>query len=217
MTMKNHTDLAPSGVPWQVTRFESSPPVEKWDDWVEWDAAAWPRRVERRYTLVPTVCFNCEAACGLVAYVDKQSNRIRKLEGNPHHPGSRGRNCAKGPATLNQVDDPERILYPLKRSGPRGSGRFERTTWDEVIATFAARIRRALVEGARLRRVWGTPCGPEAIAPRRIMRERGSSCSCPRISRPATTSTHMRNASSRPRLPVPRSLPSTYVFRIRPR
>ena len=42
---------------------------------------------------------------------------IRKLEGNPRHPGSRGRNCAKGPATLNQVYDPERILYPLKRAG----------------------------------------------------------------------------------------------------
>ena len=36
------------------------------------------------------------------------------------HPGSRGRNCAKGPATLNQVEDPERILYPLRRKGPRG-------------------------------------------------------------------------------------------------
>jgi anaerobic selenocysteine-containing dehydrogenase len=141
--------VAPSGRPWQVTRLESFPPLERWDDWVEWDAAAWPRRVERRYRLVPTICFNCEAACGLVAYVDRDSGRIRKLEGNPHHPGSRGRNCAKGPATLNQIDDPERILYPLKRSGPRGSGRFERTTWDEVISTLAARIRAALVENRR--------------------------------------------------------------------
>ena len=72
--------------------------------------------------LVPTICFNCEAACGLLAYVDKETAQIRKFEGNPRHPGSRGRNCAKGPATLNQVDDPERILYPLKRGGQRGSG-----------------------------------------------------------------------------------------------
>lgn len=47
------------------------PPAEKWDHWVELDPRAWPRRVERAYTLVPTVCFNCEAACGLLAYVDK--------------------------------------------------------------------------------------------------------------------------------------------------
>jgi len=99
--------------------------------------------------LVPTICFNCEAACGLLAYVDKQDLTIRKFEGNPEHPGSRGRNCAKGPATINQVHDPERILYPLKRSGPRGSGQWARTTWDEVLATFASRIRGALIENRR--------------------------------------------------------------------
>ncbi|HMS18362.1 MAG TPA: molybdopterin-dependent oxidoreductase, partial [Planctomycetota bacterium] len=141
--------LAPSGEAWQVTELNSFPPKSKWNDWVEYDAKAWPRRVEKRYQLVPTTCFNCEAACGLVAYIDKADGRIRKLEGNPYHPGSRGRNCAKGPATLNQIHDPQRILYPMKRSGPRGSGKFERTTWDEVIATFAARIRKALIEGRR--------------------------------------------------------------------
>jgi anaerobic selenocysteine-containing dehydrogenase len=130
----------------RVTPLESFPPRERWDDWTELDPKAWPRRVQRRYALVPTTCFNCEAACGLVAYLDKDTREIRKLDGNPLHPGSRGRNCAKGPATLNQVHDPERILYPLKRVGPRGSGRFERTTWDEVLDTFAARIRKAIVE-----------------------------------------------------------------------
>ncbi|MCA8957846.1 MAG: molybdopterin-dependent oxidoreductase, partial [Planctomycetes bacterium] len=84
--------------------------------------------------------------CGLAAYVDKESYQVRKLEGNPHHPGSRGRNCAKGPATLNQVHDPERILYPMRRVGPRGSGQFQRVTWDEVLDTLAARIRKAIQE-----------------------------------------------------------------------
>jgi len=132
-----------------VTPLESFPPMSRWDDWVEYDAKAWPRKVERRYMLVPTTCFNCEAACGLVAYVDKQDLTIRKLEGNPYHPGSRGRNCAKGPATLNQIEDPERILYPLKRVGARGSGKFERTTWDHVLDVLAAQVRRALIDGRR--------------------------------------------------------------------
>ena len=135
--------------PMTVTPLESFPPIDQWDDWAEYDASAWPRKVERRYALVPTTCFNCEAACGLVAYIDKETRQIRKLEGNPYHPGSRGRNCAKGPATLNQIQDPERILYPLKRVGPRGSGKFERTTWDHVLDTFAAAIRKALIEGRR--------------------------------------------------------------------
>jgi anaerobic selenocysteine-containing dehydrogenase len=124
----------------------SYPPVERWDDWEEYDPLAWPRKVKRRYALIPTICFNCEAACGLLAYVDPQTLKIQKFEGNPTHPGSRGRNCAKGPATLNQVNDPERILHPLRRVGPRGGGRWERVTWDEVLDDIAARIRRALAE-----------------------------------------------------------------------
>ena len=76
--------------------------------------------------LIPTTCFNCESACGLLAYVDKDDLSIKKLEGNPAHPGSRGRNCAKGPATINQINDPERILHPLRRVGDRGAGQWER-------------------------------------------------------------------------------------------
>jgi anaerobic selenocysteine-containing dehydrogenase len=132
-----------------VTPLESFPPVDRWDDWVEHDAGAWPRRVEKRYMLVPTTCFNCEAACGLMAYVDRETLAVRRLEGNPHHPGSRGRNCAKGPATINQINDPGRILYPLRRVGPRGGGRFERTTWEEVLETFSTAIRTALRAGRR--------------------------------------------------------------------
>ena len=125
----------------------SYPPVERWDDWEEYDPAAWPRKVTRRYALIPTICFNCEAACGLLAYVDKQTLGIQKFEGNPAHPGSRGRNCAKGPATLNQVNDPERIRYPLRRVGPRGGGQWERVSWDEALDDVSRRIRAALVEG----------------------------------------------------------------------
>src|SRR5881396_1916576 len=123
------------------------PPVERWENWEEFDPVAWPQRVKRQYSLIPTICFNCEAACGLLAYVDRQTLKIQKFEGNPTHPGSRGRNCAKGPATLNQVNDTERILYPLRRVGPRGGGKWERVTWDEALDDIAARIRKALVEG----------------------------------------------------------------------
>ncbi len=117
---------------------QSYPPLERWDDWEELDPQAWPRRVPRRYRLIPTICFNCEAACGLLTYVDRETHRIQKFEGNPEHPGSRGRNCAKGPATLNQVEDPERIRYPLKRVGPRGGGQWQRVSWNEALDDLAA-------------------------------------------------------------------------------
>ena len=81
------------------------PPPEKWDDWTEYEATSGQRREKKNYMIVPTTCFNCEAGCGLLSYVDKETMRVRKFEGNPYHPGSRGRNCAKGPATINQIND----------------------------------------------------------------------------------------------------------------
>jgi anaerobic selenocysteine-containing dehydrogenase len=123
------------------------PPADRWDDWQEYDARAWPEKVPHSYRLVPTTCFNCESACGLLAYVDKDSGDVRKFEGNPAHPGSRGRNCAKGPATLNQMYDPERILYPMRRVGERGSGEWERVSWDTALTEIGSRIGKAIREG----------------------------------------------------------------------
>jgi anaerobic selenocysteine-containing dehydrogenase len=122
------------------------PPKERWNDWVELDSKSWPKRVEKRYMLVPTTCFNCESACGLLAYVDRDTLQVRKFEGNPEHPGSRGRNCGKGPATVNQITDPDRILYPLKRAGKRGEGKWERVSWDDALDDIAGRIRKAMEE-----------------------------------------------------------------------
>lgn len=122
------------------------PPTDSWDSWTEYDPKAWPRKVEREYMLVPTVCFNCESACGLLGWVDKATMKVRKFEGNPAHPGSRGRNCAKGPATVNQINDPDRILYPLKRVGKRGEGKWVRVGWDEVLKDIGGRIRKAFLE-----------------------------------------------------------------------
>ena len=118
------------------------PPKERWDNWTYLDS----RRVGRRAMLVPTTCFNCESACGLLAYIDRDTLTVRKFEGNPEHPGSRGRNCAKGPATLNQVTDPDRILYPLKRAGERGAGRWVQVSWDEALDDISSVIKTAIAE-----------------------------------------------------------------------
>jgi anaerobic selenocysteine-containing dehydrogenase len=129
-----------------MTELRNYPPHDQWHDWRELDAKAWPDRKERKYTIVPTTCFNCEAGCGLVAYFDQETDEITKIEGNPEHPASRGRNCAKGPATLNQVYDPERILYPMRRVGERGSGQWERISWDTALEEIGGRIRTAIEE-----------------------------------------------------------------------
>ncbi len=130
------------------------PKPSQWHNHTEFDANAWPKRIKRNYSLIPTTCFNCESACGLLAYVDKDSKEVSKFEGNPHHPGSRGRNCAKGPATINQIQDTERILHPLRRSGDRGSGEWEQITWDEALNEISSKIRASLKTGAKDRVVY---------------------------------------------------------------
>ena len=120
------------------------PHPDEWHDFKELDPQAWPEKKNRHYSIVPTTCFNCESACGMLAYIDKESNKVQKFEGNPHHPGSRGRNCAKGPATINQINDTERILYPLKRKGERGAGKWERITWDQALDEIAEKIAKSL-------------------------------------------------------------------------
>ena len=137
----------PTEVRGQPGELRGQPPFEAWDSWREFDPQAWPRKVEREHLVIPTLCFNCEAGCGLLAFVDKEDLSVKRIEGNPLHPGSRGKTCAKGPATLNQIQDPERILHPLKRVGPRGEGGWEQVSWDEVLADLSTRIRTSLQAG----------------------------------------------------------------------
>lgn len=128
----------------------SAPPPDQWEDWSEVETTGWPgTKTVRHYDLIPTTCFNCESACGLIAYVDKETHKIRKFEGNPVHPASRGRLCAKGPATINQINDPDRILHPLKRVGKRGEGKWEQISWADALEMVAGRIRTALEEERR--------------------------------------------------------------------
>jgi anaerobic selenocysteine-containing dehydrogenase len=132
-----------------VATFKSHPDPSQWDNYVDFESTSWPKKDRRTYWIVPSICFNCESACGILAYVDQSTMEVRKIEGNPVHPGSRGRTCAKGVVTPNQLDDPDRILYPLRRTGARGEGKWEQVTWDAALEDIGGRIRRAIQEGRR--------------------------------------------------------------------
>ena len=138
------------------------PPMEEWTDFKELDGDDWKRGgIDRKgvrdasnpdgievndYTIVPTACSNCEASCGLTAWIDKKTFTVKKYMGNPLHPGSRGRNCAKGYATQSQMYDPDRIAFPLKRApgSARGEGKWIRTTWDEAMTTIGNKMHDAM-------------------------------------------------------------------------
>lgn len=88
---------------------------------------------------VPTTCLMCPARCGIVGSVE--GARLVKIQGNPAHPNSRGRLCAKGEAGITLVRHPERVLQPMRRAGTRGGGRWQPISWEEAYGEVARRLR----------------------------------------------------------------------------
>lgn len=95
--------------------------------------------------VIPTTCEQCPAGCGINAYLNGE--RLVQLLGNPDHPNNQGGICAKGIAGLNLVNDPERLLFPLKRKSLRGNGQWTEITWDEVYSTLASRVKELIRSG----------------------------------------------------------------------
>jgi len=100
----------------------------------------WPDRNKYKGAKkVPGMCQLCSTVCGIVGYV--KNGRLLKVEGNPNDPNSRGHLCARGQAALNHQYHPERLLYPLKRVGQRGEGKWKRISWDEALDEIAAKLK----------------------------------------------------------------------------
>ena len=95
---------------------------------------------------------DCPDTCSWIVEVD--AGRAQKLYGDPHHPFTRGTLCAKVNHYIDRVYRPDRILHPLKRTGPKGAGQFTPVSWDEALADIAARWHAIIAES-----------GAEAILP----------------------------------------------------
>jgi thiosulfate reductase/polysulfide reductase chain A len=89
---------------------------------------------------IPTMCEMCVWRCGVLSKV--QEGRVVKLEGNPEHPHSRGKLCARGQSGLMNTYDPDRVLTPLVRVGKRGEGLFRKATWEEALDIVAEKMLR---------------------------------------------------------------------------
>jgi len=91
-----------------------------------------------------TVCNQCSAGCGISVRI--REGKAKKIEGNPVHPVSQGRLCARGQSGLNVLYNPDRIREPLTNAGQRGTGDFYPISWDEVLTTIGSRIGRLKIE-----------------------------------------------------------------------
>ena len=105
---------------------------------------------------------DCPDACGVLITVE--DGRATKIKGDPAHPVTRGFLCAKVAKYLDRVYSPDRVLYPMRRIGPKGlkaagdgaraTHEWQRVTWDEALDEIASRFKKIAAE-----------FGPEAILP----------------------------------------------------
>ena len=105
------------------------------------------QRVEK----IATTCEMCFWRCGVLASV--ADGKVIRLEGNPDHPLTKGRLCARGNAGTRLLYDPDRLKYPLLRTGKRGDGQFKRISWNEALDFLASKLKALAAEH-----------GPESVA-----------------------------------------------------
>jgi len=95
---------------------------------------------------ISTFCHGCGAAkprCGILCHV--KDGKFIRVEGNPlafnNLAYSRTSLCAKGNTGMQFLHAPNRLIYPLKRTGEKGEGKFQRISWDEALETIAAKLQ----------------------------------------------------------------------------
>jgi anaerobic selenocysteine-containing dehydrogenase len=105
-------------------------------------------------TVRQSVCaLDCPDCCSLLVNVD-ETGRGSRLRGNPDHPITRGFLCGKVARYLEREYSPDRLLYPMRRIGAKGEGRFERISWDEALDEIADKLNDIARQ-----------FGPEAVLP----------------------------------------------------
>jgi molybdopterin guanine dinucleotide-containing S/N-oxide reductase-like protein len=95
---------------------------------------------------------DCPDTCAMITTV--VDGRAIRVQGDPDHPVTQGFLCAKVNRYLERTYHPERLLWPLKRVGAKGEGKFQPVTWDEALADIASRLQEAIETD-----------GPESILP----------------------------------------------------
>jgi thiosulfate reductase/polysulfide reductase chain A len=90
----------------------------------------------REVAMVPSTCWECSNLCG--SLVSVQAGQVLKIAPNPGHAGSKGAFCVKGVrGALEWTYQDQRLRYPLRRDGPRGSGQWQSISWDDAFAQMA--------------------------------------------------------------------------------
>jgi len=150
------------------------------------------REVKPESGKMRTFCRLCQGRCGLLVTV--REGRVTKVEGDPETPVSQGHICPKGVALPQILSHPDRLRYPQKRVGERGSGEWVRISWDEALTTMANRLNELKAEfGPECLVLWlGSPKGLELAFANRF----ASAFGTPNVTNPGNVCHLPREAAS---------------------
>lgn len=112
-------------------------------------------------TILKSVCRSCHGGCGALLHV--KDGQLTKVEGDPDSPLNKGRLCPIGGSTMDLVYHPDRLKYPMRRKGERGSGQWERISWDEALDEIATKLQDIKDEYGAESIVMGTGTGRHQI------------------------------------------------------
>jgi thiosulfate reductase/polysulfide reductase chain A len=85
-----------------------------------------------------SICQACHCNCGVIVHIE--NGKVTRVTGDPNHPMNRGFICVKGQAQPDLLYHADRLKYPLKRTGARGEGKWQRVSWDDVLDQIGARL-----------------------------------------------------------------------------
>ncbi len=102
-------------------------------------------KTDAERTAIPTACWSCFTRCAAIGFVE--DGKLVKIESNPNSIRTEGKMCAKGQSGPNDIYFPDRILYPMKRAGKRGEGKWKRISWDEAITELSGRLKKLRDDG----------------------------------------------------------------------
>jgi anaerobic selenocysteine-containing dehydrogenase len=91
--------------------------------------------------IVKTTCKGCHGGCGVLVTVE--DGVITHIEGDPDRP-TKGTMCAKGLSSIQHIDNPYRLKYPLKRIGKKGEGKWQRISWDEALDIIEEKVKDSI-------------------------------------------------------------------------
>ena len=103
------------------------------------------RHTGKELKAIPSACWQCVSRCPIIGYVE--DGKLKKIGGQFDSIRTHGTLCAKAQGGVNQIYDPDRVLYPLRRVGARGEGKWKRVSWDEALGELASRLKKLRDDG----------------------------------------------------------------------